>query len=104
MTLDVKELKQQGGGPDPMITHHMDSAETAVKLGMEHQKMNADQQRKDAMARFDQEMQAARLELDRSIAAVEVGMQHQKNENDHKVKMAQVKSPAQKLSNIEAKH
>jgi hypothetical protein len=102
--VDIKAMKQQPSGPDPMLEHHMNSAETAVKLGMEHDKMTAEQQRKDAMARFDQEMQAARLELDRSIAAVEVGMQHQKNENDHKVKMAQVKSPAQKLSNIEAKH
>lgn len=101
--LDVQAIKQkeQGGASNSSLDHHMNAAATAVKLGIEHDRMTAEQELKAAKMMFDQQMEAARFELDKRIAAVELGLQHQKITGDHKIKRDQVRSPAQKLSAIE---
>ena len=102
--LQVEEIRVQSKtGGDPMLAHHMDSAETAVKLGIMHDKAQAEIRLKWLKEQYKMAEGAQRLELDRQIAAVELGIEHMEAENKHKRELKKIETAPQKLSHIESR-
>ena len=98
--LQVEEIRiKANGGQDPSLK----MAEIGGKMRLQEQKQGSEYALKAAKQQFDNSMEEARLELDRAISAVELGLQHNKIEKDHQIKREQIRSPAQKLSQIEQK-